>query len=334
MVLFPLFPGLGHSAIAQSRPSGEEPLHGLEANVALVNTLGKPPEAEDPAIGREWSPRGGRRLRGVQERRRRQGHHGGESDAAGRSTSPPSRGADRERFRTRRTSRSPKGRRWSGRRSSRRPTTASQASPSSASYSPTRRRRGKRGPRRVRERGRGGGLKAKLFSTSSDDDAVEIYSLLGTSDDDCSSADSFFAGAFGVGTGRPSDMSAEPPTNVGAPTTSKSLGNLGGPFAQPGSSYRTYRAKHARLLRAQSAERAATRARKLRRQELIDRHLLPRSRSANSARRRRGRRHGSSGMASPLLRWEGFGLLQSSVTGKVRSNVKTAKCRVDFASGT
>ncbi len=198
---------------------------------------------------------------------------------------------------------------------------ASVASPSSVSHSPTRRGRSKRGPRRARQRGRGGGLEAKLFPASSDDDVDEIYSVLGTSDDDCRSADGFFAAAFGAGKGGPSYTSPEPPRYFAATAATKSLGNLGGPFARPGSSYRTYRAKHARLLRAQSSERGATRARKLKRQELIDRQLFPRSRSADSFRHRRSHRHGSSGMASPLLRGEGFGLVQSSVTGKVSSNV-------------
>jgi len=50
-----------------------------------------------------------------------------------------------------------------------------------------------------------------MFSTSSDDGVDDMHSLLGTSDDDCSSVDSFFAGAFGVGKGRPTDFSPEPP---------------------------------------------------------------------------------------------------------------------------
>lgn len=199
---------------------------------------------------------------------------------------------------------------------------ASSASPSSASasYSPARRKRGRRSRRRVPGRGRGRPPGAKLFSASSEDDG-DMYSILATSgddDDDVSSTDSFFARAFAVSKGRRPDFSPERPSYYAPPrATTKSLGNLGGAFARPGSSYRTYRAKHARLLRAQSSERAAARTRKLKFRESIDKQRLPRSRSADSARQRREHQHGTSGMTSPLLRREGFGLLQSSAIGKV-----------------
>ncbi|CAN0140781.1 unnamed protein product, partial [Scytosiphon promiscuus] len=97
--------------------------------------------------------------------------------------------------------------------------------------------------------------------------------------------------------------------------TTKRSGNLGGPFLRPESSYRTYRAKHSRLLRARSSERSAVRTRRARLKESLD--WLPRSRSADGAGGRRGHRRGFSGMTSPLLRGEAFGLLQSSATGKV-----------------
>lgn len=102
------------------------------------------------------------------------------------------------------------------------------------------------------------------------------------------------------------------------------IGNLGGRFALPASPYRTYRAKHSRIIRARSSERAASETRRRWREREDDGALRRRrgrrcrSMSADPGRRRghRGRR-GTSGMASNLLRGEGFGLLESNVTGKI-----------------
>ena len=275
-----------------------EPLHGFDANAALVSTLGRPPEEEDAAIGQEWSPRGGRRIQNIQE-----------------LAFPSLRGAGggRQWFQGR-------GRRAHAGRSSGPLDKSSSASPSprrkASSCSPTRRGRGRRRRRRLQARGKGGERRGGNRMSTSFDDSDETPSFRATSDDG-SSANSSFAQPLDASARWPSDMSPGPPRVYGATSTATPLGNLGGPFMRPESPYRTYRAKHYRLLRAQSSERAAALARRSKLQEHMGNEWLPRSRSADGARRRRDRRHGNSGMTSPLLRREGFGLLQSRVTGKV-----------------
>lgn len=308
--MFVLLPDCSCSGLAQTRPSSTEQVHGFAATNALVSTLGRPPEEEDAAIGKEWSPRGGRRLQNIQT-----------------STSPSLSGAGggRRWFQGRCLSRSPPGRRAHAERFSRLPNSSSSTSPSprrkASSCSPTRRGRGQGRRRRLQAGGRGGrGRRGeKRLSTPLDDSDKSIS--FGAISEDGSSANSSFAHPFDASSRWPLDMSPEPPAACGATSTTKPLGNLGGPFMRPESPYRTYRAKHYRLLRAQSSERAATLARRSKLQEKLENQWLPRSRSADGARRRRGRRHGSSGMTSPLLKREGFGLLQSSVTGKVLQGI-------------
>ncbi|CAN0140846.1 unnamed protein product, partial [Scytosiphon promiscuus] len=50
-----------YSALAHARPSSADPIHGADANTALVSALGRRPEEDDAAIAEEWSPRRGRR---------------------------------------------------------------------------------------------------------------------------------------------------------------------------------------------------------------------------------------------------------------------------------
>lgn len=317
-----LVPECCYSVLAQTRPSSTEPLHGFDANAALVRTLGRPPEDEDAAIGQEWSPRGGRRLQNAQE-----------------PTSPSLRetGGGRRWFQSSCLSRSPAGRAHRAGRSSRLPHGYSSASPSprrnaSLSRSPAKRGRGRRRRRRLRGGGgKGRGGRAEKRSSTSFEDSDETLSFDVISDDG-SSGNSSFAHPFDASTRWPLDLSPAPPRVHGATSTPKPLGNLGGPFMRPESPYRTYRAKHSRLLRAQSSERAATLTRRSKFQEKLEKQWLPRSRSVDSARRRRGRRHGSSGMTSPLLQREGFGLLQSSITGKVLQGTEDPKtqCKLGF----
>lgn len=93
------------------------------------------------------------------------------------------------------------------------------------------------------------------------------------------------------------------------------LGNLGGRFDLPESPYRTYRSKHARFVRARSSDRLGEERRRVMMREKVRPHWHRRSRSAGDA--RPDRRRGKSGLTSPLLRDEGFGLLESDVTRKV-----------------
>lgn len=307
-----------------------------------MSTLGKPPEDEDAAIGREWSPRGGRRLQNTQEsgrcrgaalvaRQRRRQYHGRGANAFDLPTSPPVHG---RRFRSSCLSRSPQDRIARAGRSSRQPNSSSSASPSprrkaSLSCSPTRRGRGWRRRRRFQGGGKGRGGRVEKRSSASYDGSDETLSFRAISDDG-SSANSSFAHTFDPSTRWPLDLSPEPSRVYGATSTTMPLGNLGGPFMRPESPYRTYRAKHSRLLLARSSERAATQTRQLELQESLDSQWLPRSRSAEGSRRRRRRRHGSSGMTSPLLRREGFGLLQSSVTGKVLRGIEQPKALIQW----
>lgn len=287
-----MLPECFFSTLAQIRPSSTEPLHGFDANAALVSTLGRPPEDEDTAIGQEWSPRGGRRVKIIQE-----------------STSPSLRGAGggRRWLQSSGLSRSSPGKIAHAERFSGLPDSSTSASPSPqrkvSSCSPARRGRDWR-----RRRGPQGGRKGR---------GRRVGQRLSTSFDDSDETLSFRASSDDASTRWPSDLSPAPPRVYGATSPTEPLGNLGGPFIRPKSPYRTYRAKHSRLLRAQSSERAATLTRRSKLQDSLENRWLPRSRSADGARRRRGRRHGGSGMISPLLQREGFGLLQSSVTGKV-----------------
>ncbi|CAN0385161.1 unnamed protein product, partial [Ectocarpus sp. 12 AP-2014] len=300
-----------YSALAQTRPTSAEPLHGVEANAALVNTLGRLPEEEDAAIGQEWSPRRGRRPRPLHRAAAAAAQQ--KHDDLGRQMLPlPSAGGGRRRTRSDSSSRSPRPGREE--RVRRRPANApsvlrSPRTGTSLSCSPVRRGRGRKRRRRVGRRGGGG--KRTFPGPHGDDD--ETLSLHATSEEGSSGSRSFDASRF-----LPHGFSPSPARRYD-PAAAKPLGNLGGPFMLPGSPYRTYRAKHYRLLRAQSSERAAARARREELRESLDKWWVPRSRSVDGAGRRRARRHGSgsSGMTSPLLRGGGFGLLQSRVTQKV-----------------
>lgn len=318
-----------------------------------MNALGRPPEEEDSAIAQEWSPRGGRRLRRVGRPRRRRAPvpptdsdatdaaareyrhqyvHDHKIDTSGQVThslsqthlrpelsASPSHGADGDRLRLLKTSglfRSPPRRRpragrtswWSNSNSSASPSPSpSPGKNASLSYSPARQGRRKRRRGQAQGGGRGRGRADKGLSKSDDDGRSVGVSL---------------AHPLDANTRWPVDLSPGPPTFFGTATadiaTTKPLGNLGGPFMRPESPFRTYRAKPARLLRAQSSERAAAQTRRSRVQESLDQLWLSRSKSVDHAiGRARGRQHGSSGMTSPLLRREGFGLLQSTVTRKV-----------------
>ncbi|CAM9253636.1 unnamed protein product, partial [Hapterophycus canaliculatus] len=323
-----------YSALAHVRPSPADPFHGVDANVALVSALGKHPEEVDAAIAEEWSPRRGRKPtqsraaaaaaadgKQFQDRRFRR------VDDAGQLSSPstqaqlqPARSARGERYPSR-------GSNWSTSPGSgvREHTDGgnehSFASPppkgkASISWSPPRRDRGKKRRRPVRGRKgeRGGGEKATTFSRPDHNRDIELYSFPASGDD--GSGRESFVNPFDATSRWRAASSPDAPTSYGAAASmAKPSGNLGGSFMQPESSYRTYRAKHSRLLRARSSERSAARTRRVRLQESLD--WLPRSRSADGDGKGRGYRSGFSGMNSPLLRGEAFGLLQSRATGKI-----------------
>lgn len=264
-----------------ARPSSAEPLHGVDANAKLVATMGKRPEEEDAAIAKEWSPRGGRKPTNAQEE-------------------PP-----------RACSFNLRGQRsvGSGWESSSSSSSLSPEAPRSCSLSPGLPRRGKRGRHRDVQNYRTAAAAATtapldddLFSSSSDgegDDSDELRFGYSPELDD----------ALGRGS------SSGPRWEQRQLRGNASGGNLGAQFSVLGSPYRTYRAKHARLLRARSSERAEAETRRT-----VLEHRggggASRSRSADSDVRPE-RWRGVSGMTSPLLQHEGFGLLQSKTTGKV-----------------
>lgn len=183
----------------------------------------------------------------------------------------------------------------------------------SMSCSPSKRGKGKKRRRRLQRGGEGGG-EATNFSSPDYDRDSELRPLRANSND--GSSEESYAGQFDACSRWRGTLSPGSPGSYrAAAATTKSSGNLGRRFTGPESSYRTYRAKHSRLLRARSSERAAARTRRARLRESLD--WLPRSRSADGGGGGTGYRRGFSGMTSPLLRGEAFGLLQSSATGKV-----------------
>lgn len=329
------------SSLARNRPVSAEPLHGFSANVQLVSILGKRPEEEDPAIAKEWSPRGGRKRRqqSLQESPRgRTGSlegavvNGGEEDA--------DRGeSQRRRFRPRSSSgsRSPRrqrtgaqSRKRAGRRHSR--VNSSYRSPGvigrrkcfslrrSGNY---RRDHGGDGDGDGDGGGGGGdsggdGSAGSLVSC--DDDWLSVGNATNGSGSNDSDDVLFDTTCFDPSMSSGLISPGHSPSRGGESWFSH--GNLGGRFSLPDSPYRTFRAKHARLVRAQSSERAvAATARRRRARENIpgggSSRWPNRSRSADTVRRRDRRQRGRSGMASPLLQGEGFGLLESIITGKV-----------------
>lgn len=302
------------SLLARTRLlSSAEPLHGSKANVELVRMIGRRPEEEDAAIAQEWSPRGGRKLMSAPKTEALARNDQDIDGNGGQQLSPrlwsysqsPSRNQQQARGGLRGTnrrrlhkqlSRSPEvdGRRLLRRRN------ADESPESPSLCSPSRRNRSTAGI----------GLGARLGSSSvwcEDAFSADTSNGGGGLDDD------FSVPRFGgeAPTCRSSHALPGPP----APHGIKSIGNLGGRFVLPSSPYRTYRAKHARLLRAHSSER---RSAETRRKKLWEHQGSPwpaRSKSAEGG--RRGRRRGRSGMTSPLLQGERFGLLESNITGKV-----------------
>lgn len=316
-----------------ARPPSAEPLHGVDANAQLVATMGKHPEEEDAAIAQEWSPRGGRKmsiareksltactieqhgLRSVNSRWKSSSSSLSSAEASG-SCSPSSLRQQQRRSRARSLeargrrrgdrnslSKSPGGRGCNTRRPWQ-PIHDSSGHGASLSSSLGLPRRG--------ERGRYDNVQNCLIATAAPfDDEVFSNSSDGQGDDsdelrfDCSPK----LDALGRGS------ASDPQWDQGPFRGDASRGNLGGQFAILESPYRTYRAKHARLLRARSSERAEAETRRAVLEHLGGRGAS-RSRSADSVVRSE-RWRGTSGMTSPLLHREGFGLLQSKTTGKV-----------------
>lgn len=310
-----LRPCLLHSSLARTRPSSAEPLHGIWANDRLVSTLGKRPEDEDAAIAMDWSPRGGRKQQSVQNPRgrtiERQNERGGDVGCSSSLQLPlrlrsPSRSWPRTSAGSEKTgvrhrpkyslSTSP----GLNKKGSLRRSNAVTSRHDSLSYSPRPRRRGNKGRRLGQERGE---------SSSSCDDEGSFAA----GDSGGGSAELFQASPFDS-TG-PTRLSSDLSPSTLPPRDADTLGNLGGPFALIDSPYRIYRAKHARLLRAQSSDRAAAETRREKLRGQFQSQWPSRSTSFDSA--GQGRRKGKSGMTSPLLRGEGFGLLESNVAEKV-----------------
>lgn len=273
------------SSLAMARPSSDEPLHGVDANAKLVATMGKRPEEEDAAIAREWSPRGGRKPTNPQEEPLRacsfnlQGQRsvgaGWESSSSSSSLSPEA--------------------------------------PRSCSLSPGLPRRDQRGRHhdvhnyRTAAATTAAPLDDDIFSNSSDGEGEG---------DDSDGLRFGYSPELEDALGRGSSSGPRREQRQLRGNASRgNLGGLGGQFSVLGSPYRTYRAKHARLLRARSSERAEAETRRT-----VLEHRggggASRSRSADSGVRSE-RWRGVSGMTSPLLQREGFGLLQSKTTGKV-----------------
>lgn len=315
-----------------ARPSSAEPLHGVDANAKLVATMGKRPEEEDAAIAQEWSPRGGRKLNNAQGPPRacaieRQDQRECGVDSGWESSSLPSSPeapwscsllplCQQQRNRARPLE--VRGRRRGNR--------------NSFSNSPGGERRARDPWKPIHD---SSGHNVPLPSTpnllargqSGRHDDVQNYGIATAApfDDDIFSNSSngqgddsdelrvgFSADFNALGQG----FSPAPPSEPRQFRGSASPGNLGGNFAMLGSPYRTYRAKHARLLRARSSERAEAEKRPAALEHRVG-GGASRSRSADSGVRSERRWRGTSGMTSPLLHREGFGLLQSKTTGKV-----------------
>lgn len=314
------------SAIAWNRPSCTEPLHGVNANAKPVSLVGKHPEEEDAAIWTEWSPRGGRKVKRLRQSRRRKAaiergvDHGGESGKSSPRVRSHSSSPSRDRFwMTAARGRNPidlcrargypssssltKGShlfRWN---------TPGTLRSASTSYSTIYQRRSLAGTRRR--------SKGENISHSSDDAIPSRASNIGTDPE-------------GASTGKSSSYSLAVTHRRPSPGLLPSsgyirLGNLGGRFDLPESPYRTYRSKHARLVRARSSDRLGAERRRVAIREELGPHWHRRSRSAGDA--RPPRRRGKSGLTSPLLRDEGFGLLESDVTGKVGWSSRWSYCR-------
>lgn len=320
------------SALANSRPESAEPLHGIPANIELVNALGKRPEDEDAEIAREWSPRGGRK------QQMRQRHEGcsptRDSSDAGGDPSPqpkyssPSRSPDRGR-----RQRSSAGRvhRVRGRRYLKllrspckvnRTRCSSKPQKRSLSYSPPRNSRGRGGSRQTRHGHRQ--LGSSWSSCEREDESEDA--VFGTNGTDGDSYNGNGNNASPIPLPDPSTRRSSNLFPGYSPSrgsdSSAAAGNFGTLFSFPGSPYRTYRAKHSRFVHAQSSERTVSETRRRRvRKDWEDELGAGRSRSADGGnregRRRKWTATGVSGMISPLLRGEGFGLLESNIADKV-----------------
>lgn len=320
-------------------------LHGIVANNELVSALGVRPEDEDAAIAQEWSPRGGRKQQNCEGHGHEIGRRStvgddsadregnGDSSGRGRVVSPPtnvlsSSSRSLLRWRRQQVSRGAIGDRKGSRR--RRSSTISpvaahgennfsrteQALKRSLSHSPTR-------GRHCRRRG---GPRGRSYSSDDDEESnreTYIFGIRGNSGEHENCIRSSTALSSNFSPGYTPTRGGSGYISVDSSYASGNVGNLGGQFELPNSPYRTYRAKLSRIARARSSERAAAETRRRRAQDEDSgarwrQRQTPRTRSTDADGRRIQRiRHGASGMTSPLLRREGFGLLESNVTGKM-----------------
>lgn len=288
--------------MAHSRPTPSEPLHETSANEKLVSALGKRPEEEDAAIAEDWSPRGGRKRQSGACRYRAYPHETRiGSDGGGRASltsASPSRSPPRCRrtlqgiTRRERHKFGAPGPPYSVQGK----TVSQQSAPQELLSPPARKWPHLRRPRPLR------GMDRASRSSSDNNDGQRNSSY---------EAFEIFPIRFDSPTTYSSSELSPGPTPFREDFRS---GNLGGQYALPGSPYCTYRAKHARLVRAHSSERArAELRRRMTRSESRERWR----RRCSSADMIRYHRSGVSGMTSPLLRREGFGVLESNVTDKV-----------------
>ena len=299
--------------------------------------MGKRPEEEDAAIAQEWSPRGGRKLNNAREEPLtactiEQQSSSSSPEAPGSCSASPLRqqqrrsrarslkARDRRRGDRNSLSKSPGGGSCNARRPWQ-PIHDSFEHDTPLSSSPGLPRRGQRSRHDDVQN-------CKIATAAPFDDEVFSNSSDGQGDDSDEPRFGCSPELDSWGRGSAPDSQWEQRQVRG----DASRGNLGGQFAFLESPYRTYRAKHARLLRARSSERAEAETRRAVLENLGG-GGAPRSRSADSGVRSE-RWRGTSGMASPLLQREGFGLLQSKTTGKVsrihtRTLVMSATLRIE-----
>ncbi|CAN0094992.1 unnamed protein product, partial [Laminaria digitata] len=314
-----------YSSLAMARPSSAEPLHGSAANAKLVATMGKRPEEEDAAIAQEWSPRGGRKRNRAQQPMPRAGMRQdqrgrGVDSGWDRARSPEVRG--RRRGNGISLSNSPGGSRAGScaRRPWRQPKHNHSGHGVPLSFSPGL-------PRRVGQSGRhhDDAQNYKIATTTAPFDDDDVFSNSSDGQGQAQGYDSDEQLGFGfspeletLGRGGSSSSGSRLESRQFRGNNASSRGgNLGGQFAMLVSPYRTYRAKHSRLLRARSSERGEAETRRAVLEHREGAGAAVRSRSADSGVRSERWRGGTSGMTSPLLQREGFGLLQSRTTGKV-----------------
>lgn len=336
--------------MVRSRPASAEMLHGIAANNELVSALGVRPEDEDATIAQEWSPRDGRKQQNSERHGRARGRgnavgddyadRAGSGDGDGRrqavssptnvSSSPsrsPLRGCRQQVGRD--GTENGKGSRrrrsstilpvgfYGGTHLSR----TYKMLKRSLSHSPTRRRRRRRcdGPRR------------RSYSSDNDEESNKETYIFGSGggiggNEHYIRPSTLFSSNFSLGympmCGGSRYLSTDSSCAYG------NVENLGGEFELPNSPYRTYRTKLSRIVRARSSERAAAESRQRNKQTegsevRWGQRQTFRTRSTDAdGRRIRRRRHGASGMTSPLLRQEGFGLLESNVTKKISLGIQ------------